>query len=141
MAKTVGEPIAIIGSACHFAGEASSPSKLWTLLQNPHDVRREVPNSRFSARGFYHKRHTQPGHSNVRHGYLMNEDLSGFDAEFFGIKPLEAKAIDPQQRWLMESVYEVRGYLHDPNIGNLNEIANRIWVIRGWSRLVLRSRR
>jgi acyl transferase domain-containing protein len=112
MAKPVGEPIAIIGSACHFAGGVSSTSKLWELLQDPQDIRREIPNSRFSARGFYHKRYNYPGHSNVRQGYLMNEDLSVFDATFFGLKPVEAKAVDPQQRWLMETVYEVRGHSH-----------------------------
>lgn len=42
----------------------------------------------------------------------MNEDLGAFDADFFGIKPLEAKAIDPQQRWLLETVYEVSQYLN-----------------------------
>lgn len=103
------EPIAIIGSSCHFAGDVSSPSDLWTLLQEPRDVRREIPDSRFSTRGFYHKHHSHPGHTNVKYGYLLNENLSVFDADFFGIKPVEAKAIDPQQRWLMESVYEVSG--------------------------------
>ncbi|KAI9697552.1 MAG: Type I Iterative PKS [Bogoriella megaspora] len=106
MHKSPGEPIAIIGSACHFAGNTSSPSRLWDLLRDPQDVRHEIPDSRFCARGFYHHNHAQPGHSNVRHSYLLDEDLSVFDAEFFGIKPLEAKAIDPQQRWLMETVYE-----------------------------------
>lgn len=101
------EPIAIIGSACHFAGEVSSPSKLWDLLREPGDLRSEISDSRFSSRGFYHADHTQPGHSNVRHSYLLSEDPALFDAEFFGIKPVEAKAIDPQQRWLLETVYEV----------------------------------
>jgi len=36
----------------------------------------------------------------------LNQDLAAFDAEFFGIKPIEAKAIDPQQRLLLEIVYE-----------------------------------
>ncbi|CAJ2508444.1 Uu.00g134700.m01.CDS01 [Anthostomella pinea] len=102
-----GEPIAIIGSACHFAGGSNSPSKLWELLTNPSDVRTEVPDSRFSVRGFYHHDPAQNGHTNVRHSYLLEDDLSAFDAEFFGIKPVEAKAVDPQQRWLLETVYEV----------------------------------
>ncbi|RYP68922.1 hypothetical protein DL770_008338 [Monosporascus sp. CRB-9-2] len=33
MAATTSEPIAIIGSACRFAGDATSPSKLWELLR------------------------------------------------------------------------------------------------------------
>ncbi|KAL1857502.1 Type I Iterative PKS [Diaporthe australafricana] len=108
MALPVAEPIAIIGSACHFAN-VSTPSELWELLKKPRDVRREIPDDRFSASGFYHERHTQPGHTNVRHGYLMDEDLSAFDAEFFGLKPVEAKAVDPQQRWLLETGLESAG--------------------------------
>jgi acyl transferase domain-containing protein len=36
----------------------------------------------------------------------MDQDLAAFDAEFFRVKPVEAKAIDPQQRFLLEVVYE-----------------------------------
>ncbi len=100
------EPIAIVGSACHFAGDVNSPSKLWDLLREPRDVRNEIPDSRFSVKGFYHPNNTHHGHSNVMHSYLINDDPSTFDAEFFGINPVETKAMDPQQRVLMETVYE-----------------------------------
>ncbi|KAI1392107.1 putative polyketide synthase [Hypoxylon trugodes] len=106
MSNPANEPIAIVGSACHFAGNVSSPSTLWDLLSDPKDVRQEIPNSRFNTDSFYHRRHDQPGHSSVKHSYLLDEDVSAFDAEFFNIKPVEAKAIDPQQRWLLETVYE-----------------------------------
>lgn len=108
MAKDMilNEPIAIIGSACRFAGGASSPSKLWDLLRNPRDVRSVIPNSRFNAESYYHPNPAYHGHSNVRHSYTLDENVAAFDAEFFGVKPLEAKAIDPQQRLLMEVVYE-----------------------------------
>ncbi|KAF1362275.1 polyketide synthase [Lizonia empirigonia] len=100
------EPIALIGSACHFAGGASSPSKLWELLSDPKDVRSKIPNSRFNAESYYHPNPAYHGHSNVLHSYVLEEDFTQFDTEFFGIKPVEAKAIDPQQRLLMETVYE-----------------------------------
>lgn len=100
------EPIAIIGSACRFAGDASSPSKLWELLREPHDVRSEIPDSRFSARAFYHKNASHHGHMNVLQSYLLSENPRLFDAEFFGISPVEARAMDPQQRMLLEIVYE-----------------------------------
>ncbi|KAI0967014.1 putative polyketide synthase [Xylaria arbuscula] len=106
MSSSINEPIAIIGTACRFAGDATSPSKLWELLREPRDVRREIPDERFSSTGFYHPNGAHHGHSNIRHAYMVNEDIAVFDAEFFGIKPLEAKAIDPQQRVLMETVYE-----------------------------------
>jgi acyl transferase domain-containing protein len=100
------EPIAIVGSGCRFAGDSTSPSKLWELLREPRDVRREIPQERFSATGFYHPNGSYHGHNNIQHAYLLEEDPSRFDAEFFGIKPIEAKSMDPQQRLLMETVYE-----------------------------------
>ena len=100
------EPIAIVGSACRFAGDTNSPSKLWELLKEPQDVRREIPDSRFSAQGFHHPDHSHHGRSNVTHSYLLNEDPRTFDTEFFGVNPIEARAMDPQQRLLMETVYE-----------------------------------
>ncbi|KAI1374301.1 hypothetical protein F4677DRAFT_461577 [Hypoxylon crocopeplum] len=101
-----GEPIAIVGSACRFAGGASSPSKLWELLRSPRDVRSEITGNRFNAKGFYHADGTHHGHMNVLQSYLLNEDPRVFDAEVFGINPVEARAMDPQQRFLLEVVYE-----------------------------------
>ena len=100
------EPIAIIGSACRFPGEATTPSKLWDLLQNPRDVVRVIPETRFNPEGFHHEDNMHHGTSNVRHSYLLSEDHRQFDAQFFGIKPVEANSIDPQQRLLLETVFE-----------------------------------
>ncbi|RYP47174.1 hypothetical protein DL768_006724 [Monosporascus sp. mg162] len=100
------EPIAIVGSACRFAGGATSPSKLWEVLRDPKDIRSEIPDSRFNAKGFYHANGTHHGHMNVLHSYLLSEDPRAFDAEFFSINPVEARAMDPQQRLLLEIVYE-----------------------------------
>ncbi|KAH8651343.1 putative polyketide synthase [Xylariales sp. PMI_506] len=106
MSPKHNEPIAVVGSACRFAGDATSPSKLWDTLHKPQDHLQEIPDSRFSAKGHYHPDGSYHGHSNVKSAYLINGDLSAFDAEFFGIKPVEAKAMDPQQRLLMEVAYE-----------------------------------
>ncbi|KAF2761850.1 beta-ketoacyl synthase domain-containing protein [Pseudovirgaria hyperparasitica] len=105
-AKGVPEPIAIIGSGCRFPGGASSPSKLWDLLREPRDVLNEIPPSRFDTKGFYHPNSNFPGHANVRHSYLLEENVADFDAQFFGFKQAEASAMDPQQRILLEVVYE-----------------------------------
>lgn len=104
--QRAGEPIAIVGSACRFPGGANAPSKLWDLLREPKDVQMEIPASRFNPDGFYHPDGTHHGTSNVRHSYLLSEDCRQFDAQFFGIKPVEANAIDPQQRILLETTYE-----------------------------------
>ncbi|KAI1303963.1 putative polyketide synthase [Xylaria venustula] len=106
MTSQSSEPIAIVGSACRFAGSASSPSKLWELLSQPRDLLQEIPESRFKYQGFYHPDGAYHGHSNVKHAYFLDEDPGVFDTEFFGIRPAEAKALDPQQRVLLEVAYE-----------------------------------
>lgn len=106
MTKPCGEPIAIVGSACRFAGDIGSTSKLWEVLRAPHDFRQEIPNSRFNAGGFFHSNGSYHGRTNVKHGYFVDSDIGAFDAEFFGVKTVEAQAMDPQQRFLLEVAYE-----------------------------------
>ncbi|KAI1825867.1 hypothetical protein F4861DRAFT_500148 [Xylaria intraflava] len=96
--------IAIIGSGCRFAGGATSPSKLWSLLRNPRIVASEVP----ALKGHYHDDHDYHGHTNVKEAYLLEGDGANrdFDAAFFGTKTAEADVLDPQVRLLLETVYE-----------------------------------
>lgn len=100
------EPIAIIGSGCRFPGGANSPSKLWQLLKNPRDILQKIPKNRYNWEAFYHPDPTHHGTSNVRESYFLDEDPTEFDHGFFNIQPAESDAIDPQQRVLMETVYD-----------------------------------
>ncbi|KAK4194675.1 hypothetical protein QBC40DRAFT_318825 [Triangularia verruculosa] len=102
------EPVAIIGSACRFPGDADSPSKLWDLLRSPRPLGQRIPSERFSADGFYHPNSQFPGHSNVREAYFLSGSGTHrkFDAPFFGMSPAEAMNMDPQVRHLLEAVYE-----------------------------------
>lgn len=106
MISRQSEPIAIVGSGCRFPGGASSPSALWKLIESPRDVSQEIPQDRFNSLGHYHANGSHHGTTNVRHSYLLQEDLRVFDAAFFNISPNEADSIDPQQRLLLETVYE-----------------------------------
>lgn len=98
------EPIAIIGSACKFPGDSNSPSKLWELVKQPRNVSRKI--DRFRADNWYNNDGHHHGASNVLEAYLLTEDPRTFDAQFFSISASEAEAIDPQQRVLLETVYE-----------------------------------
>nr|BBJ34510.1 putative PKS-NRPS [Alternaria solani] len=101
------EPIAIIGSSCRFPGGANSPSKLWDLLEQPRDVLREFDPERLNLNRFHHSNGEQHGSTNViNKSYILEEDTRIFDAPFFGISPIEAGGMDPQQRQLLETVYE-----------------------------------
>ena len=100
------EPVAVVGSACRFAGGVKSSSSLWELLRSPRDVLKEIPKERFDLRGYYHPDGVHHGTTNVRHSYMLDDDLRLFDAKFFNISNNETESIDPQQRLLMETVYE-----------------------------------
>ncbi|TVY88560.1 Polyketide synthase [Lachnellula willkommii] len=100
------EPIAIVGSSCRLPGSATSPSKLWELLKYPRDISEEVPPSRFDTNLFYHQDSQHHGSTNTRNGYLLQDEPRLFDRDFFNISPKEAEAMDPQQRNLLEIVYE-----------------------------------
>lgn len=102
------EPVAVIGSGCRFPGQVTTPSKLWTLLREPRDLLTSIPPERFSASRFYHEDGQYHGHSNVDSSYFLHGENTHrhFDAYFFGISPIEAHAIDPQARLLLEVVYE-----------------------------------
>ncbi|AEO68365.1 uncharacterized protein THITE_2050301 [Thermothielavioides terrestris NRRL 8126] len=102
----VSEPIAIVGASCRFAGGATTPSHLWELLVNPTDLTREIPAERFNIKAFYHPDGEYHGTTNAPKAYFIDQDHRVFDASFFNITPKEAEAIDPQQRMLLEVVYE-----------------------------------
>jgi len=100
------EPIAVIGSGCRFPGGSTTPSKLWELLKEPHEILSDIKKDRFNVDRYFHPDHKHHGTSNVRQSYFLDEDFKVFDAQFFGVKPQEALAMDPQQRILLETVYE-----------------------------------
>jgi acyl transferase domain-containing protein len=66
----------------------------------------KVPSSRFNIDAHFHKNNDRPGSFGVLGGYFLNEDLSDFDPALFNITPIEAMWMDPQQRKLLEVVYE-----------------------------------
>ena len=79
----LGEPIAVVGSGCRFAGGATSPSKLWDVLREAPDLSREVPWDRFSAKAFYHSDGEYHGTTNSICGYWIEQDLRVFDIIVF----------------------------------------------------------
>ncbi|TEY69066.1 hypothetical protein BOTCAL_0117g00140 [Botryotinia calthae] len=99
------EPVAIIGMGCRFPGDSDTPDEFWKMLAEERSGFSRPPLSRWNIDGF-HANKTRPGSLNPEGGYFINEDIWKFDAAFFGIIQEEAKAMDPQQRKLLECVYE-----------------------------------
>ncbi|KUI71344.1 Lovastatin diketide synthase LovF [Cytospora mali] len=99
----VNEPIAIVGLSCKFAGDASSPEKLWKMLAEGRSAWSEFPSSRFNAKGAYHPNHEKLSTASA---HFLDEDLALFDAAFFNFSAELTSALDPQFRLQLESVYE-----------------------------------
>ncbi|KAJ5556997.1 Type I Polyketide synthases (Type I PKS) [Penicillium frequentans] len=99
-------PIAIVGLSCKFPGEASSPEEFWELLENGRSAWTSDAGFRFNMAAHHHPKRDQNGSFNPIGAHFIKQNLAEFDAPFFSISATEAKAMDPQQRHTLESVYE-----------------------------------
>ncbi|MEZ0092422.1 SDR family NAD(P)-dependent oxidoreductase [Streptacidiphilus sp. EB129] len=94
--------IAVIGMGCRTPGDVDSPAALWRLLLDARDAVGPPPAERA------HRSPAGTGHGEAGPplwgGYLR--DVSGFDADFFGVSGKEADVLDPQHRLLLEVAWE-----------------------------------
>jgi acyl transferase domain-containing protein len=100
-----GTGIAIIGIGCRFPGHANSPRQFWHNLIRGVDAISEISKERFDVDRFYTREGLEPGTLRTRWAGLA-DFVDGFDARFFGISPREAARMDPQQRILLELVWD-----------------------------------
>ena len=98
------EPIAIIGLGCRFPG-ANDPSMFWKLLESNSDAITEVPTERWNKAIYYNPDPDVSGTTYCWHGGFL-EGIELFDPGFFGISPRESKRMDPQQKLLLEVIWE-----------------------------------
>ncbi|MDX2964453.1 type I polyketide synthase, partial [Streptomyces acidiscabies] len=90
---TDADEIAVVGLSCCLP-KAAGPAEFWRLLREGVDATGEAPDDRWAG----------ASHSPRRGGFL--DRIDQFDADFFGISPKEAVAMDPRQRLLLELSWE-----------------------------------
>ncbi len=104
--KHAQSPIAIIGMACRFPGEASNPEKFWDLLINQKDAMVPIPETRWNADRHCSDNPATKGKMYNRLGAFISQPITEFDPGLFSIPPREAECLDPQQRLLLEVSWE-----------------------------------
>ncbi|MFF7656358.1 SDR family NAD(P)-dependent oxidoreductase [Streptomyces sp. NPDC007983] len=99
------DDIAVVGLSCRLPGGITAPEGLWAALADGRDLVGEIPADRFDTRRFVDPDPRRPGKAYSAAGGFL-EDITGFDAAFFGLSPREASRMDPQQRLLLEMARE-----------------------------------
>ncbi|ORT59475.1 polyketide synthase [Streptomyces sp. CB03238] len=88
--------VAVVGAGLRAPGGITDRETYWQAVSEGRDLTGELPAQRRPA-GDWDGLQT-------RGGYL--DDVLGFDADFFGVSPREARNLDPQHRLLLEVAWE-----------------------------------
>ncbi|KAK1573009.1 uncharacterized protein LY79DRAFT_641978 [Colletotrichum navitas] len=97
--------IAITGLSCRFPGDGENPQVFWDAICSGKSAWSEVPASRWNGDSFW-SASKQRNKAITKSGHFIKQDVSKFDATFFGISSAEAAAMDPQHRLMTEVAYE-----------------------------------
>ena len=100
--------ISIVGISCRFPG-ASSKDQFWHFLEKGKSSNSAYPKNRPEQHKRFFELYNPKRFVTGRH-YVVNgsylEEITRFDNKFFGISNQEARGMDPQQRILLQVVYE-----------------------------------
>jgi acyl transferase domain-containing protein len=100
------EPVAVVGFACRLPGGNTNPHKLWEFLRRGGIASNKVPSDRFNIDGHWDGSLKPRTMRPLGGMFLEGVDPADFDASFFEISRGEAISMDPNQRQMLEVVYE-----------------------------------
>ncbi|SES32489.1 6-methylsalicylic acid synthase [Lentzea xinjiangensis] len=100
-----GNDVAVVGLGMRLAGGICEPADFWSRLIAARSEVGNLPRDRWSSYPAHGPAAVAAVNRAVsRAAYL--ENAADFDAEFFGVTPKEAVLMDPQQRLVLEVVWE-----------------------------------
>ncbi|MDO3647602.1 polyketide synthase Pks13 [Nocardia mangyaensis] len=106
--------IAVVGLSTRLPGAGTTPESTWEFLIGRGDAIRELPEGRWDEfRGDPSVAQAIEA-GNTLGGYLDQDVVKGFDAEFFAMSPIEVERVDPQQRLMMELTWEALEHARIP---------------------------
>ncbi|WP_030573506.1 type I polyketide synthase, partial [Streptomyces aureocirculatus] len=97
--------IAIVGVGCRLPGGLMNLAGLWDALSQSRDLVGQMPEDRFDRALRVDPGQQRPFRSYTAAGGFLT-DIGEFDAGYFGIAPVEAASMDPQQRLALELAVE-----------------------------------
>ncbi|MBF6545595.1 polyketide synthase Pks13 [Nocardia brasiliensis] len=106
--------IAIVGLSTRLPGAGDTPESTWEFLINRGDGIRERPEGRWAEFMNEPAIAKAVAEGNTLGGYLDEDVVKGFDAEFFAMSPIEVERVDPQQRLMMELTWEALEHARIP---------------------------
>ncbi|MFI6366672.1 polyketide synthase Pks13 [Nocardia sp. NPDC050630] len=106
--------IAIVGLSTRLPGAGDTPESTWEFLINGGDAIRERPEGRWDEFTEDPAVAAKVAEGNTLGGYLDQDVVKGFDAEFFAMSPIEVERVDPQQRLMMELTWEALEHARIP---------------------------
>jgi acyl transferase domain-containing protein len=121
-------PIAIVGMSCRLPRDIKTPDDIWIMCSRGRSAWSEIPGNRFSKDAYYHPNPGKKGTHNAKGGNFLEEDITLFDAPFFGVTVTEARAIDPNQRVMLEVVFEA---LENAGIPKSDVVGRNVGVFMG----------
>lgn len=100
------EPIAICGMGMRLPGGVRDAEGLWDLLYNKRSGRCLVPKDRYNVDAWYGPP-GKVGHVCSKYGCFLDDiNLANGDVSFWSMTKQEMECLDPQQRLVLEVVYE-----------------------------------
>ncbi|MFD4443269.1 polyketide synthase Pks13 [Nocardia sp. NPDC058519] len=113
-APSEAHDIAVVGLSTRLPGAGTTPESTWEFIIGRGDAIRELPEGRWEEFLSDPAVAAAVAEGKTRGGYLDQDVLKQFDADFFAMSPIEVERVDPQQRLMMELTWEALEHARIP---------------------------